>query len=174
MSANTINKGGTDLFHSYLSNYKDQVREQSTDGYYHVDVVAEAYNQGFSDGEKSGRQDFLEQILKGRVERFAQKSNQVYILTQRVVSYLSVHKYKVHSFHINLYPSCPKVVISVDNDVLLDDEFVEKAYSKIFEMKRIFSALFDSYLDMGLIGSIDLDSQALQEDGFGYSEELSA
>ncbi|MER2996144.1 hypothetical protein [Pontibacter populi] len=175
MSATSLKKSGTDQFHNYLVQYKDHVREQGSDGYYHVDVVAEAYNQGFSDGEKSGKKDFLDQIVKGRVERFTQKANQIYILTQRVVSFLNDHKYKVHSFHINLSTKCQKVIVSVDNDLLLNDEFVEKSYTKVFEMKRIFTELFEEeYLDMSLMGSNELDLQALEENGFGYYEILNS
>lgn len=162
------------MFHTYLTQYKDQVREQDSDGYYHVDVVAEAYNQGFADGEKSGKKDFLDQIVKGRVERFTQKANQVYILTQRVVSFLNTHTYKIHSFHINLSAGCQQVIISADNDLLLNDDFVEKAYMKAFEMKRIFAELFDEHLDMGFVASDDLDFQVLEKDGFGYFEVLGA
>lgn len=174
MSATVVKKGGTDLFHTYLLQYKDQVREQGTDGYYHVDVVADAYNQGFADGEKSGKKDFLEQIIKGRVERFTHKANQVYILTQNLIKFLNDNKFNVDSFYLNLNPEHLKVIVSVNNELLLNDEFVEKAYTKVFEMQRIFSDLFGEYLDMGLIGSDELDVQALEEDGFGYSEEFCA
>lgn len=43
----------------------------------------------------------------------------------------------------------------------------------IFEMKRIFNELFHVDLDMGLIGSNNLDLEVLTQDGYEYSEELS-
>lgn len=165
--------GGTDLFQKYLNKYKDQVKSESTEGYYHVDVVAEAYNQGFSDGEKSGRQDFIKQVIKNKIERFTQKGNQVYILSQNVISYLRENKFPVESLHINLYPSCPKVIISVANDLLLNDDFVEKAYTKVFENKNIFNQLFSDVLDIGFVSNDGLDTKMLKEDGFGYVEDYS-
>lgn len=57
MSVKTINRG-TESFQEYLAKYKDQVNSENTEGYYHVAVVADAYNQGFCDGEKSGKKIF--------------------------------------------------------------------------------------------------------------------
>jgi hypothetical protein len=54
---------GSELFNNYLNKFKDEVRSKSSDKYYHVDVVAEAYSQGFSDGEKSGKKEFIEDKL---------------------------------------------------------------------------------------------------------------
>lgn len=171
----TAKKSGTELFGKYISKYKDQVKTESAEEYYHVDVVAEAYSQGFSDGKNSGKKDFLEAILKDKVEKFIQKANQVYILSQNLVSYLSKNGYKVHSFYINPFPSCPKVVLAVDEKLLLNDKFVELAYSKIQENKNIFLKLFSpTSLDISLISCENLDPNLLKEDGFGYREVIKA
>ena len=47
---------------------------------------------------------------------------------------------------------------------------LEIAYAKIHEVKCTFNALFDNTLDMGLIGSDNLDLELLSQDGFEYSE----
>jgi hypothetical protein len=167
-------KGGTDLFYTYLTQYKDQARHENFDGYYHVDVVVEAYNQGFSDGKESGKKDFVEEMRKNIVERFTQKANQIYILTKNVVSFLNHHKFFAESIYIKLADICPRVIIVVKNEYLTNDEFVELSYSKITEMERIFSKLFNENLDMGLIGSEFLDAELLTQDGFGYSENLTS
>lgn len=39
-------------------------------------------------------------------------------------------------------------------------------------MKRIFNDLFNVALDMGIMGSGDLDVEALTEDGYEYSEDF--
>ncbi len=58
----------------------------------------------------------------------------------------------VNAFYINPFPSCPKVVLSVDDDILLNDKFVEISYRKILENQSIFSKLFaPSTLDISLI-----------------------
>ncbi len=172
MSTTAI-KTGTELFSKYISKYKDQVKTESTEEYYHVDVVAEAYNQGFSDGKSSGKKDFLEEIVKSRLERFVQKANQVYILSQNLISFLGKDGYKINAFYINPFPSCPKVVLSVDDHILLNDKFVELSYGKILENQSIFSKLFaPSTLDISLVSSENLDSNLLKEDGFGYREDI--
>jgi hypothetical protein len=163
---------GSDLFNNYLSKFKTEVRTQSSDKYYHVDVVAEAYTQGFCDGEKSGKKEFVEEMIKKQIEKFTQKANQVYILTNLMVTHIKSNGYSVNSFYINISHKCPKVIIAVNNDLLLNDEFIKTSYLKVFELKRIFSELFAVTLDMGLIGATDLDIETLSADGFEYSEDL--
>lgn len=170
MSVKTKN-GGTDLFHTYLSKYKDESLSESMEGYYHANIVADAYTQGFTDGEKSGKQDFIQQLLKKQSELFTQKANQVYILSQNVISHVKNNDFPVCSMHINLNYNCPRVIISVPSETLTNDTFVELAYSKIFENKQIFTKLFSETLDIGLVAHDYLDKSVLSEDGFGYSEE---
>ncbi|MEM7551649.1 MAG: hypothetical protein AAF363_18335 [Bacteroidota bacterium] len=169
--SSTVLDTGTELFGKYISKYKNHVKTESTEEYYHVDVVAEAYTQGFSDGKNSGKKDFLDEILKNKVEKFIQKANQVYILSQNLISYLSKEGFKIHSFYINPFPSCPKVVLSVHGELLTNDKFVELAYAKILENKNIFEKLFTpTTLDISLVSNENLDPSLLKEDGFGYHE----
>lgn len=108
------------------------------------------------------------------MESFINRSNQVYILTKKLISFLNDNGFKVNAFYINVFPKCPKVVVAVDNDLLINDAFVELSYPKIFELKKIFENLFESRLDLGLVGSDLLEEDLLQEDGFGYKEKFSS
>lgn len=170
MSSKTIN--GTDKFYSYINEYKNEAIPESSEGYYPFNVVADAYTQGFSDGKKSGKNDFIAELIKKRSELFSQKANQVYILAQNVIAFLKENDFTILSMHINLNQSCPRVILSVSSDTLNNDDFVEKAYGKIFENKQIFSKLFPEMLDIGIVANDNLDTELLLEDGFGYSEEF--
>lgn len=161
----------SDLFNKYLDECKGEVKSKSSEGYYHVDVVAEAYTKGFSDGKKSGEKDFIKNIISNEIEKFTQRANQIYILSKNVISYLNTKKYNISSLHINLTLGRPSVIISVNNDQLNDDTFIESAYSKIFENKNIYLKLFNENLDIGLVSSDSLDGNLLEEDGFGYIEK---
>jgi len=165
-----ITKTGSELFQQYLTSHKDQVKDRSTEGFYHVNVVAEAYSQGFSDGEKSGKKDFISEFVKQEVEKFTDKANQIYILSKRIISFLSDKSFKVSSLHINLSFQRPSVIIAISDEQLNNDEFVKIAYSKMFEIKEIYSKLFEEYLDIGLVSSDNLDEELLKDDGFGYKE----
>lgn len=160
----------SDLFHEYILKYKDEAKAENIDGYFHVDVVAEAYQQGFSDGEKKGKQDIVATLAKRESELFTRKANQIYILTHNIISFSKDKGYLIDSMHINLTPSFPKIVIAVSSKLLTNDEFVEQAYAKIFENKKIFSQLFPEPLDIGLVSSDTLDHGLIKEAGFGYSE----
>lgn len=164
---------GINLFNHYLTKHQESAKDSKVnESYYHVNVVAEAYDQGLNDGKNLGRKDFLEKIMMSASEKFAEKANQVYICTKTTLSYLNKNGYSVQSFHINIFHSNPKVIIAINNDTLLNDEFVELAYTKIHEVKCTFNALFDNTLDMGLIGSDNLDLELLSQDGFEYSEVI--
>lgn len=74
MSVQSIGKSGTDSFQSYLKKHKDDVRSTVANNYYHVDVVAEAFNEGFTAGEKSGKKEFVSKLIKSRIEELTQKA----------------------------------------------------------------------------------------------------
>lgn len=170
MSSKTL-KSSSDLFNKYLDTCKGEVKSRGIEGYYHVDIVADAYNQGFLDGKKSGKAVFLENLISNEIEKFTQKANQIYILSKNVISFLAQKKFNVVALYINLNPNRSSVIISVKNDILNDDTFVEIAYSKTFENKKIFSKLFNEALDIGFLASDNLDEKLLREDGFGYIEK---
>lgn len=161
----------SDLFYKYLDTCKGEVKSRSTEGYYHVNVVAEAYSKGFSDGKKSGKSEYLKLIVSNEIEKFTQKANQIYILSKNIISFLKERKFDVSGLYINLSPSRPSVIISVTNEFLNEDAFVESAYSKVYENKNIFTKLFNEPLDIGLLSSDNLDEDLLKEDGFGYVEK---
>lgn len=165
-------KNGSDRFQTYLSQHKNYALSESMDGYYHADVVADAYSQGFNDGKQIGKQEFIDSIIERHKEVFSQKANQIYILTQNVISFIRSNGFPVNSVHINLNYGNPRVIIAVPNDTLNDDSFVEMAYSKIFENKEIFSRLFSDHMDIGLVANDHLDKDLLFQDGFGYVENF--
>lgn len=176
MSIKPLDITGTEQFQSYLRKHNDDVRNTAANNYYPANVVADAFSQGFNAGEKSGKQagkeEIIAQLLKNKVEELTQKSTQAYILTSRIVKHIKNTGNRVHSFHLNIFHENPKVIIAVKNDLLLDDDFVMDVYKRIFEIKEIFDELFGVDLDMGLIGSNDLDLELLSEDGYEYSEQF--
>ncbi|MFV8347198.1 hypothetical protein [Flavobacterium sp. ZB4P13] len=162
---------GLNLFNSYLADNKHQAKDSKiNDLYYHVNVVAEAYSKGFADGENTGKKDFLDKLVQSTTEKFIEKANQVYLCTKSTLTALHKEQYPVHSFYINIFHQNPKVIIVVPNEILLNDDFVELSYMKIHEVKCSFSSLFNSTLDMGIMGCEDLDEKLLEKDGFDYSE----
>lgn len=164
---------GINVFNNYLSRHQETAElTKVSDLYYHVNVVAEAYDQGLADGKNIGKQDFINKIMKSTAEKFAERANQVYILTKTTLSHIIQNGYNVNSFYINIFQNNPKVIIAVNNDFLLNDNFVELAYTKIFEAKTTFSSLFDNTLDISLVGVENLDIELLCQDGFEYSEVI--
>lgn len=162
---------GLNLFNTYLIDNKHQAKDSKiNDLYYHVNVVAEAYSKGFSDGENIGKKDILDKLVQSTTEKFIEKANQVYLCTKSTLTALLKEQYQVHSFYINIFHQNPKVIIAVPNQILLDDNFVEFSYMKIHEVKCSFNSLFNNTLDMGIMGSEDLNSELLRKDGFEYSE----
>ncbi len=161
----------TETFNDYLNSYKGQVKSKGSDSYYHIDFVTEAYNQGYTDGKKCGKQDLIDELVNSRVERFTNQANQIYILSKHIIN--SVHSlgYNFKSLYINLDFDKPSVILAIPNEILIIDDFVNAAYQKIFESKRIFNKLFGELLDIGIIGADDLNETTLIDDGFGYKED---
>ncbi len=164
---------GITQFHSYIQSHSSESRNSKVnENYYHVNVVAEAWGQGYSEGEKSAKQAFAEKILKKSSERFLERATEVYVTAKSMVSFLMAHQYKAEKIYLNIFHRNPEVILSFDKNLLLDDDFVVLAYSKIHDMQKHFHSLFQSTLDLSLISTENLDEKLLAEDGFDYSENL--
>lgn len=160
----------SDLFNQYLYSCKGEVKSQSSEGYYHVDVVADAYKRGFSDGEKSGQEDYINSIITRELEKFTERANQIYILSKNVISLLDKINFNATALYMNLTPNRNSVIIAVPSESLVNDAFIEQAYAKIFENKKIYSKLFNEIFDIGFLSSDNLDQDMISQDGFGYVE----
>ena len=172
MHEQTVNIG-IDKFHEYLVGHQNEVSQNRFDGYYPVNVVAEAYTQGFSDGQQKGQSEFVKILRKQTLDLFKKKSQQVYILTTKVKDTLKKEGFIVDSFYIDIFATCPRVIVSVQDDLLLNEAFIQVAYKEIFSVQEIYSKVFDNdVLDMSLVGSDDLDKSCLEAEGFGYSEDF--
>ena len=166
-------KSGINLFNRYLElNSADSKTSKINDLYYHVNVVAEAYSKGYDDGEKSAKKEVMELIMLKEKEKFVEKANQVYLSAKALVMHLSTNDYKVQKIYINIFHKSPKVIVALDSSLLLNDEFVEFAYTKIHEMQCSFHTLFHNTLDLSLISDSDLDEILLAKDGFDYNEKF--
>jgi hypothetical protein len=55
---------------------------------------------------------------------------------------------------------------------MLDDEFINIAYKKIFELQKDFRNDYDTTLEMSLSCSENLDLELLSADGFQYQETI--
>lgn len=165
--------GGISQFNNYLEFHSAGAKTSKiSDLYYHVDVVADAYTKGYTDGKQSAKQEVMDLIMQKAKEKFLEKANQVYVSAKAMVSHLSAKDYKVERIYINIFHRSPKVIFALNSELLLDDEFVEFAYTKIHEMQCSFHSLFQNTLDFSLVGTTDLDDELLAKDGFDYSEVL--
>tara|TARA_R110002012_G_scaffold55398_5_gene141462 strand:- start:468 stop:992 length:525 start_codon:yes stop_codon:yes gene_type:complete len=165
-------QGNTESFYKYLDENKDNFKDKKVDGYYHTDVVADAYTKGFTNGKEIGENTVIEDYSKQFIEKFVRKSTQIYLDTHKLIDLLSKEKFKIHSFYINAFSECPKVIIAIDEDLMLNDDFINLAYRKIFELQKDFSADYNTTLDMSLSCSENLDTDLLSADGFEYQETI--
>lgn len=162
---------GINQFNHYLEFHSaDAKTSKISDLYYHVNVVADAYSRGYTDGEKSAKKEVMDLIMQKAKENFIEKANQVYLSAKAMVNHLGAKEYKVEKIYINIFHKSPKVIVAIEDDMLLNDEFVVFAYSKIHEMQCSFHSLFQSTLDLSLVSTTDLDEELLAKDGFDYSE----
>ena len=164
----------SEKFNEYIQTCKGDVKNHSAEGYYHFDKVAEAYEKGFNDGQNVGKKTFLKSFIDKEIEKFTQKANQIYILSKKVISLIEENNYKVEALYIGLSFDKPSVIISVKNETLNNDEFTKIAYTRIFKVKEIYDELFDEVLDIGLVGSDNLDEEILKDEGFDYIEQYTS
>src|SRR6476646_7373876 len=148
------NTSGIRQFNDYLRSHSGGAKASKiSDLYYHVNVVAEAYSRGYTDGKKSAKEEVTNLILEKAKEQFIEKANQVYLSAKALVNHLSTKDYKADKIYINIFHKSPKVIVALENNMLLNDEFVEFAYTIIHDMQCSFHSLFHSTLDLSLISS---------------------
>jgi len=153
-------------FMEFVQGYTQQKQSDWKDGYYPADVVINAYEQGKKDGQKP-----LSDLIDSLVTRFTSKAVQAYTYARLLVSHLSHNNFQVEGFFVNIEKKTPNVIVVVNNQTLLNDEFVEIAYSKIAEYVKGYRNQFSEMFDMGLIGSDNLDQDLLYQDGYKYNEQ---
>lgn len=172
LSIHTPRSGISD-FNAYLEKNASQTNSaRLNDSYYHVDIVADAYNQGYVDGKRSSNEKFMDEFLEKMWERFVEKANMVYLFAKSLTDAFSLKKYSVDKIYINIFHRNPRVIVSVDASLLLDDDFVTFAYSRIYEIQKSFYSLSKCTLDLSLIGKDGIDEELLKQDGFEYSEKI--
>lgn len=161
------------LFNNFLDSFKESAKEEISKNYFHVDVVAEAYSQGFKDGEDSNKHSFIADLVSKQIEDYKRRYLQAYILTNKVLDKLASMDKKANGLYINIHERNPKVIISVPDNYLLDDEVVEIAYEEVFKSQELFRSIFDKYnLDISFIGSENIDNNLLEGDGYDYFEDI--
>jgi hypothetical protein len=168
----TLDNTGLESFNEYILNYKESARAEGSKEYFHVDVVADAYQAGFKKGKNAGEKQFIENLIAERNETFMELATLIYISSKRVVDYIKSLNYSPISLHINLSPDKPSVIIAVPNDALLDDDFIDRAYEKLFEIRDSYEKISNKMLDIGYIGGDNIDETLLKLDGFGYAETI--
>jgi len=169
----TAETTGIKQFNNYLAQHAASSKASKiSDAYFHVNVVADAYTRGYADGESSAQKALMDVLLQKAKEQFVEKANQVYLSAKATISHLKANNYRVERIYINIFHKSPKVIVAMEDSLLLSDEFVEFAYPKIHELQCSFQSLFNSTLDLSLISVTDLDEDLLAKDGFDYSETL--
>jgi hypothetical protein len=157
-------------FIDYLNNNIHLSSPTQLNDYFHVDVVAHAYEKGREDGENAAKDLFLKEITEKAFKSFTENATHVYLLSKKIIDYLIENKCKPCSLFININEYVPSIIISIPDKFLLDDQFIYLAYSKLFEIKNIYQKLNNKAMDIGFIGSENLDIQSLKADGYGYIE----
>ncbi|MCD8453422.1 hypothetical protein [Tenacibaculum finnmarkense] len=173
MGLATLKKqGNTESFYKYLEENKDNFKDKKVDGYYHTDVIADAYTKGFNNGKEIAKTNVIEDYNKQFIEKFVRKSTQIYLDTHKLIDLLHKEKFKINSFYINAFSEYPKVIIAIEEELMLNDEFINLAYRKIFELQKDFKNDYNTTLEMSLSCSENLDTDLLSADGFQYQETI--
>jgi hypothetical protein len=166
-------QSGMSGFNAYLEMHaSDATTTKLTDSYFHADIVADAYKQGYIDGKKRSADEFMAEFTEKMWEKFVEKANKVYLSAKSLTDAFSSKKYSVDKIYINIFRKNPRVIVSVDETLLLDDDFVFFAYPKIYEIQQSFYSLSKCTLDISLTGAGNLDEELLKQDGFEYSEKI--
>lgn len=171
--SHTLPPSGMNEFNKYLLDHASEAKDtRSNDSYFHVDVVLDAYTKGYNEGKKESINMFAEEFKNKLWEKFVEKANKVYLSAKSLTDALSTKKYSVEKIYINIFHNNPRVIVSVDEELLLNDDFIMFAYSKIHEIQNSFYSLSKSTLDLSLVGTDGLDESLLMQDGFEYSEKV--
>jgi hypothetical protein len=173
MKLNALPPSSITNFNNYLEeNVTNAQTSKINDSYYHVNIVAEAYSKGFTDGEQQGQKAFIDNLKAKNKERFLEKATAVYLFSKTLVRELKEKSFNVEKIYINPFDMNPKVILAVKDNLLIEDHFINTAYSRIYEMQCAFLQSFKSTLDLSLIGKDDLNESLLSADGFKYSETI--
>lgn len=167
----TCTADATELFQNFISHYKEYAITEPEEHYYHADIVAEAYKQGYSDGSVKGKEEFLKDLFNKHKADLLLKATTAYTYSKILIDYFLTLNCSPCSLYINVSTVTPSVFIAIPLDFMVDDEFLNKAYSKILDMANNYRTLFNNVLDIVLLPGEDLDTELLFSDGYTYNED---
>lgn len=165
-------QGNKESFYNYLEKNKDNFRETKIDGYFDANVVADAYTEGIAVGEVKGKETFIKEQTEKMVDKLVRKSTQVYLDTHKLIDTLKKGGYQINSFFINAFSNTPKVIVTIEEELMLNDDFIKAAYTKIFELQKDFKEDYNTSIDISLSCHDNLDKDLLSSDGFKYEESF--
>lgn len=160
-------------FLDFVKRYTDEKQIDWTEGYYPANVVIDAYEQGRKEGRKQGEKDAgkpMEEFVQGLITTITSKAMQAYTYAHLLTDFLLRKEFKVEGFFVRIDRKTPNVIVVVNEDTLLNDDFVELAYKQMAKLEVGFKDQFGEIFSMSLVSSDNLDTDALNDDGYKYHE----
>lgn len=158
-------------FQNYIEHYVESAKTAETELYFHVDVVADAYSQGFADGKNIGTKEFIGSIITKHNDHLFHRATIIYSLSKLIIEDFVKKSCQPCSLFINVDDKLPSVFIAIPEKFMLDDDFITFAYSKIAEIRKLYKGTFNQMLDIALMIGENLDKELLKADGYSYQED---
>lgn len=156
-------------FHEFIRTKQDESTSQKQDNFYSVDVVADAYSQGFKDGANDPI-EFKKQLKKLAIERFINKSNNIYVIVSDYIKHLKNSGINVSNLYGNFTHRGVSILISIPNEQLLDDDLNTIAYQKLYEISKSYTKENNEFLDVSLISDSNIDAESILKNGYTFTE----
>jgi len=173
MITNKSQTSGVESFNLFIfERAKEAHSTKLNENFFHYDIVADAFNCGLEKGKQMKKEEAESIVINRLIDRFIERANQVYLSAKKLTENLAKENFHAKKIYINIFHRNPKVIVVVDENYLLDDDFVFFVYPKLNEMKNSFFKLFENTLDISLIGDENISEELLVADGFSYSEDI--
>jgi len=167
--ANTVQKDNLEndqTFIEFMNSIRPEIEGKIRDGFVHTDLVIDAYQKG----KEVGKDEVLNNFIRQNADNFLEKALLAYYSALRVISDIKDHNFAISSMYANLFKKTPHFLLVVENELMLNDEFVELAYGLIADRISEYRAKYQHLFDIGLVTKENLDEETLKCDGYIYYE----
>lgn len=141
---------------TYLKQIEDQSKKVTSEGYFHVDYVIDAFKKG----EESGNKKAVEDIK----ETFIRATTQMFLYGFDLIKELEKKGFETSSIYVN--PFAFKFMICTAKENTYNEDYIKAFFDSAHKLQKNFKEQFQKSMCFFFIQNDNLDSDELKTDGF--------
>lgn len=153
--------GVRDKFLRFIATKTDDAVFNPMDGYFPFSVIADAFEKGTEHGEETFKQK-LRDIYVNNIETALDAVTQL-------LNHIEEHEYTANKLFLNHSINQTFVLIAVNDEYNIDENFIKIAYGKASEIQNEFLNSKETNIEINFIDTSNLNEELIKHDGYSFN-----